>query len=140
MSTSKADRPRIIELPRIYDPRGNLTFIQNGDPALPFDIARAFWTYDIPAGAVRGSHAHRRGHEFVVPVSGCCDVVLSDGRCELTFTLNRPFRGLYIPPMHWLTINNFASGTVYVALTSNLYDEADYIRDYEEFLTLTHQQ
>lgn len=129
-----ADEPRLIELPRVYDPRGNLTFVQNGDGCLPFVVERVFWTYDVPTEAVRGSHAHKTCCEFLVAVSGSFDVVLFDGNTKRVFTLNRPYVGLYIPAGNWRTIENYSSGSICVALASKLYEEDDYIREYDDFL------
>ena len=134
MNTS--DKARIVSLPRIYDPRGNLTFVENGDGRLPFDIERVYWTYDVPAGEERGGHSHHEGKELLVAISGSFNVNLFDGREHLTFTLNRPWEGLYIPPGYWRTLDNFASGSVCMVLTSVPYSETDYVRDYEEFVRL----
>ncbi|MCM1065973.1 MAG: FdtA/QdtA family cupin domain-containing protein [Muribaculaceae bacterium] len=126
--------PYLVELPRIYDPRGNLTFIQNGDKTLPFRIERVYWTYDVPAGEERGGHAHHKGQELLIATSGSFNVNLFDGSEWQTFTLNRPFQALYIPPRCWRTLDNFASGSVCMVLTSVSYSEADYIRDFDDFL------
>lgn len=131
-----ADKARLITLPRIYDPRGNLTFVENGDGRLPFAIERVYWTYDVPAGEERGGHSHHQGKELLVAISGSFNVNLFDGNERLTFTLNRPWEGLYIPPGYWRTLDNFASGSVCMVLTSVPYSEADYVRDYEEFVKL----
>lgn len=133
----KTEYARIIELPRIYDPRGNLTFVQNGDNKLPFDIERVYWTYDVPAGEERGGHSHHQGKELLVALSGSFNVNLFDGETSETYTLNRPWEGLYIPPGYWRTLDNFASGSVCMVLTSVQYSEDDYVRDYDEFLALT---
>lgn len=128
------DTARLIELPRIRDPRGNLTFVQNGDGYLPFKVERVFWVYDVPADEERGSHAHKTGSELLVAVNGSFNVELFDGRKTLNFALNHPFTGLLIPPGYWRTINNYSSGSVCVAMCSSDYDENDYIRDFDEFL------
>lgn len=135
MKTS-SDKARLITLPRIYDPRGNLTFVENGDGRLPFAIERVYWTYDVPAGEERGGHSHHQGKELLVAISGSFNVNLFDGSEHLTFTLNRPWEGLYIPPGYWRTLDNFASGSVCMVLTSVPYSEVDYVRDYEEFVKL----
>ncbi len=132
----KSDKPAYVELPRIYDPRGNLTFVQNGDACLPFDIARVYWTYDVPAGEERGGHSHHEGKELLVATSGSFNVNLFDGNEWTTYTLNRPYRGLYIPPGYWRTLDNFASGSVCMVLTSTVYSEDDYVREFEDFMTL----
>ena len=128
--------PRVIRLPRIYDPRGNLSFLQNDDNIVPFHIERVYWIYDVPAGESRGSHAHKEMHALMIALSGSFTVHLFDGHKEFEFILNRPFEGLYIPPGYWRTIDNFASGSVCMVLSSSKYSEDDYIRDYEEFLKI----
>ena len=131
-----AEKPRIIQLPKIHDTRGNLTFAQTPDQ-VPFDIRRAYWLYDVPADSRRGGHAHRRLRQLLIAVSGSFRVNLFDGRKRLSFTLNRPYQALYIPNMYWRTIDDFASGSVCLVLASEPYDEADYIRDQKEFKLLT---
>lgn len=130
------EKARIIELPRIYDPRGNLTFVENADGRVPFKIERVYWIYDVPAGEARGGHAHRQGREILIALSGSLTVKLFDGRERSEFLLNRPFQGLYMPPGYWRTMDNFASGSVLMVLSSVPYSEDDYIRDYDEFLSL----
>lgn len=132
----KYAKPQIIDLPRIYDPRGNLTFVQNGDTMLPFEIERVYWIYDVPAGEERGAHAHHEGKELLVAVSGSFNVNLFDGKEMCTYTLNRPYKALYVPPGYWRTIDNFASGSVCMVITSTQYSEDDYVRDYDEFMKL----
>jgi hypothetical protein len=124
---------RIIDLPRIADPRGNLTFVE-GNRHVPYDIKRVYYLYDVPGGAERGGHAHKQLHEFLVAMSGSFDVVLTDGTAKQRFHLNRSYYGLYICPMIWRELENFSSGSVCMALASNLYDEGDYYRDYSVFL------
>jgi len=124
---------RIIELPKISDPRGNLTFVE-GNGHIPFDIKRVYYLYDVPGGSERGSHAHRGLHQFVVAMSGSFDVVLDDGDRQRRFHLNRSYYGLYVCPMMWRSLDNFSSGGVCMVLASGKYDEADYIRDYDTFL------
>lgn len=131
--TMASTKPCLIELPRIYDPRGSLSFAQNSDQ-IPFEIKRVFWLYDVPGGALRGSHSHREAHELIVATGGSFDVSLHDGHTSTTYTLNRPFIGLYVPPGYWRTLENFSSGSVCMVLDSILYDESDYIRDFNEFL------
>ena len=126
---------RTIELPKIADPRGNLTFVEGGNH-IPFDIRRVYYLYDVPGGSDRGAHAHRTLHQFVVAMSGSFDIVLNDGDRQRRFHLNRSYFGLYVCPMMWRTIDNFSSGGVCMVLASHVYDPADYIRDYDEFLTL----
>ncbi|HET7776283.1 MAG TPA: FdtA/QdtA family cupin domain-containing protein [Azospira sp.] len=124
---------RILELPKIHDPRGNLTFIEGGNH-VPFDIQRVYYLYDVPGGADRGAHAHRNLHQFIVAMSGSFDVVLDDGQEERRFHLNRSYFGLYVCPMMWRYLDNFSSGAVCMVLASSKYDEGDYIRDYGQFI------
>lgn len=123
---------RIIELPKITDPRGNLSFIEGGRH-VPFDIKRVYYLYDVPGGSDRGSHAHKALHQFIVAMSGSFDVVLDDGIRKHRFHLNRSYYGLYVCPMMWRDLDNFSSGAVCMVLASAHYDEADYIRDYSQF-------
>ena len=123
---------RIIQLPRVQDPRGNLTFIE-GTRHVPFSIARVYYLYDVPGGAERAGHAHRDLQQFLVAMSGSFDVRVSDGTTTETHHLNRSYYGLYVPPMVWREIDNFSSGAVCLALASEFYDEADYYRDFQEF-------
>ena len=127
------DKCRIIDLPKVSDPRGNLTFIEGGRH-IPFEIKRVYYTYDVPGGADRGAHAHKALHQLIVAMSGSFDVVLDDGFNKKRIHLNRSYFGLYVCPMIWRELDNFSSGSVCMVLASNLYDEADYYRDYEEFL------
>ena len=127
---------KLIELPKILDPRGNLSFIEGGQH-IPFDIKRVFYLYDVPGGSDRGSHAHKNLHQFIVAMSGSFDVVLDDGKGKKRFHLNRSYYGLYVCPMMWQYLDNFSSGAVCMVLASSHYDEAEYIRDYSEFLTMT---
>ena len=123
---------RIIELPKIADPRGNLTFIE-GDYHVPFDIRRVYYLYDVPGGAERGGHAHKELSQLIVAMSGSFDVLLDDGREKRRFHLNRSYYGLYVCPMIWRELDNFSSGSVCMVLASNRYDEADYYRDYDQY-------
>lgn len=124
---------RRIDLPKIADPRGNLTFIE-GSAHVPFEIKRVYYLYDVPGGAERGGHAHKGLHQLIVALSGSFDVVLNDGDGEKRYHLNRSYHGLYICPMIWRRLDNFSSGGVCLVLASNLYDPDDYYRDYTEFL------
>jgi len=125
---------RIIELPKIADPRGNLSFIEGGQH-IPFEIQRVYYLYDVPGGSDRGSHAHKILHQFIVAMSGSFDVVLDDGKEKKRFHLNRSYYGLYVCPMMWRDLDNFSSGAVCMVLASTHYDEADYIRNYDRFVT-----
>lgn len=123
---------KIIELPKIQDPRGNLTFIE-GSNHIPFDIQRVYYLYDVPGGAERGGHGHKKLQQFIVAMSGSFDVLLSDGKNEKRFHLNRSFYGLYVCPMMWRYLDNFSSGAVSMVLASELYDPDDYYHDFEIF-------
>lgn len=124
---------RMIDLPIVREPRGNLTFIEGGQH-VPFEIRRVYYLYDVPGGANRAGHAHKGLHQLVVAMSGSFDIHLDDGFERKTFHLNRSYYGLYICPMIWRTIDNFSSGSVCLVLASTHYEEADYYRDYPEFL------
>ena len=123
----------IVNLPKIADPRGNLTFIEGGRH-VPFQIQRVYYLYDTPGGAERGGHAHKGLHQLIVAMSGSFDVILNDGRDKKRFHLNRSYYGLYVCPMIWRELDNFSSGSVCMVLASNYYDENDYYRDFQEFL------
>lgn len=129
------NRCKIINLPKISDPRGNLSFIEGGKH-IPFDIARVYYLYDVPGGSDRGSHAHKNLHQFIVAMSGSFDVILDDGHEKKCFHMNRSYNGLYVCPMMWRELDNFSSGAVCMVLASEYYDETDYIRGYEQFLSL----
>jgi len=124
---------KLIELPKISDPRGNLTFVEGGRH-IPFDIRRVYYTYDVPGGAERGGHAHKALHQLIIAMSGSFDVALDDGCGKKRFHLNRSYQGLYVTPMMWRELDNFSSGSVCMVLASNLYEESDYYRDYNEYL------
>lgn len=124
---------RIIELPKVTDPRGNLTFVENKNH-IEFDIKRVYYTYDVPGGAERGGHAHKELKQLVIAMSGSFDITLDDGNEKKMFHLNRSYFGLYISPMIWREIGNFSSGSVCMVLASEFYSEEDYYREYDEFL------
>ena len=124
----------IIELPKIYDPRGNLTVAEQMKN-VPFEVKRVYWTYDVPAGERRGGHAHKECVEFIIAVSGSFTVTLNDGKGNRKdFHLNHPWEGLLVPTGIWRTLEDFSSGSVCLVLASELFDEADYWYDYDEFV------
>ena len=127
------DDCKIIQLPKINDPRGNLTFIEGSNHIL-FDIKRVFYLYDVPTGEDRGAHAHYNLHQFIICLSGSFDVAVDDGDTKKIIHLNRPWKGLHIPPMIWAAEVSFDPGTVCLVLASNRYQEEDYIRDYNQYL------
>jgi len=127
------DECKLIDLPKISDPRGNLTFIEN-NRHLPFEIKRVYYLYDVPGGETRAGHAHKKLKQFLIAASGSYDVVVDDGCKKQRFHLNRSYYGLYIPPLIWRELENFSSGSVCLSLVSDFYDESDYYRDYAEFL------
>ncbi|ABW67095.1 sugar 3,4-ketoisomerase [Desulfosudis oleivorans] len=127
------DKCQIIHLPRINDPRGNLTFVEAGRH-IPFSIQRVYYLYDVPGGAERGGHAHKELHQLIIAMSGSFDIHLDDGRSKKSVHMNRSYYGLYVCPMIWREIDNFSSGAVCMVLASNYYDEADYYRDYHQFI------
>lgn len=126
------EKCQLIELPKVHDERGNLTFIE-GRRHIPFDIKRVYYLYDVPGGASRAGHAHKKLQQFLVAMSGSFDVTIDDGRSKTKFQLNRSYYGLYIPSMIWREIDNFSSGAVCLALASEYFEEADYYRNYDEF-------
>jgi len=132
MEKHSIDDCRIITLPKISDPRGNLSFIEE-TKHVPFEIKRVYYLYDVPGGETRGGHAHLDLQQFIMAMSGSFDVIVDDGRNKFRYHLNRAYYGLYIPTMIWRELDNFSSGAVCLVLASNFYSEDDYIRDYEEF-------
>lgn len=121
-----------INLPKILDKRGNLSFFEYPNQ-LPFEIARTYWIYDVPGGEVRGSHAFKEQQEFIIALSGSFDIVVNDGEKEKKFSLNRSYCGLYIPKMFWRRIENFSTNSLALIVSDRLYDDNDYIRDFEQF-------
>ena len=122
---------KIITLPKIEDPRGNLSVLEAG--TIPFEIRRVYYLYDVPSGAERGGHAHKEQQEFIIAVSGSFEVVLNDGTNEKVYHLFKPNEGLYVPINTWRELRNFSSGSVCLVLSSGLFDELDYIRDFNDF-------
>ena len=125
---------RIIELPKITDPRGNLT-VAEAFKNVPFDIRRAYWVYDVPGGESRGGHAHKRLRQLVIAMSGSFTVTLDNGHEQQKYLLNHPWEGLLIETETWRTLDDFSSGAVCLVLASHLFNEEDYIRDYDEYLS-----
>lgn len=130
---SSINNCQIVDLPKIQDHRGNLTYIE-ASRHIPFDIQRVYYLYDVPGGAERGGHAHKELHQLIIAMSGSFDVILDDGLSKNRVHLNRSYKGLYVCPMIWRELDNFSSGSVCMVLASNRFDEADYYRDYTEFL------
>jgi hypothetical protein len=124
---------RLIELPKITDARGNLTFIES-DRHVPFAMQRVYYLYDVPGGAERGGHAHKQLQQLIIALSGSFDVVLDDGHERVVHHLNRSYLGLFVDRMIWRELNNFSSGSICLVLASTLFEEADYYREYDEFL------
>jgi dTDP-4-dehydrorhamnose 3,5-epimerase-like enzyme len=126
---------KIIDLPKILDERGNLSFFQSSDH-IPFDISRIYWIYDVPGGEYRGGHAYRELEEIIIALSGSFDVVINDGLKESRFTLNRSYYGLYVPKMMWRSIANFSTNSLALIASNQAYNADDYIRDFEEYKRL----
>lgn len=128
------DACTVLELPKIADARGNLTFVEQ-QRHVPFDIRRIFYLYDVPTGADRGAHAHRQHHQFLICLAGSFDVEVDDGTDRRMIHLNRPWKGLHVPPMIWAAEKNFDPGSVCLVLSSDLFSEEDYIREYDAYLS-----
>lgn len=127
-------KPNIIQFPKITDPRGNLSVIEENNH-IPFKIRRSYWIYDVPGGETRGGHAYRKNEEVIVALSGSFDVLLDDGKGEkYQFSLNRSYYGLLVPRGYWRELANFSTNSLALVLSSTEYNEADYIRDYEQFI------
>ncbi len=127
------EAPRIIQLPKILDKRGNLSFIEECSH-IPFKIERTYWIYDVPGGESRGGHAYRNTDEFIVALSGSFDVVLDNGIEKKTYTLNRSYYGLYVPKGIWREMTDFSTNSLALLLASTPYEASDYIRDYNDFI------
>jgi len=127
------DDCRIIELPKIHEPRGNLSFVESNNH-IPFAIERVYYVYDVPGGSDRGGHAHKGLHQLIIAMSGSFDITLDDGKDKKTFHLARSYYGLYVCPMIWREMDNFSSGSVLMVLASNKYSEDDYYRNYDDFM------
>lgn len=134
----KWEKTEIINLPKIEDPRGNLSFLEEGNH-IPFTIERVYWIYDVPGGQVRGGHAFKKQQELIIALSGSFDVVVDNGQEKQTYHLNRSYYGLHIPAGHWRQIENFSTNSLAVIVSSTRYEEQDYIRDYSEFIEFRNQ-
>jgi len=128
------DKCKTIDLPRVNDPRGNLTVVES-NRHIPFAIQRVYFLYDVPGGSKRGGHAHKALHQLIIAMSGSFDIHLDDGYSKKTVHMNRSYYGLYVCPMIWREIDNFSSGAVCMALVSEYYDALDYYRDYNQFMS-----
>lgn len=136
VSNSKSEtfnKPCIINLPKFFDPRGNLSFIQE-QQQIPFEIKRVHWIYDVPGGEHRGGHAFKKTEELIVALSGSFDVFLANGNEKQRYTLNRSYYGLYVPKMTWRTLENFSTNSLALVISSTEYSSNDYIRDFDEFI------
>ena len=129
-------KTQILQLPKILDVRGNLSFIEELNH-IPFSIKRTYWIYDVPGGEERGSHAYKQNKEFIIALSGSFDVILDDGNESKRYHLSRSYYGLYVPEMLWRTMDNFSTNSLALVLSSTVYDEDDYIRDYELFKSIS---
>ena len=127
---------KLLDIPKILDERGNLSFIEKGND-LMFDIKRVYWIYDVPGGEIRGGHAFKTQKEVIVALSGSFDVVLHDGSNSQRFSLNRSYKGLYIPEMYWRDMENFSTNAVCLVLASTFYSAEDYIYDFDTFINLS---
>jgi len=129
------EKVKIIDLPKILDSRGNLSFLES-NIHVPFEIKRIYWIYDVPGGEIRGSHAFKKSHEFIIALSGSFDVVLNDGKKEVKHSLNRSYYGLYVPNMLWRRVENFSTNALALIVSSIPYDQNDYIRNFNEYKKL----
>ena len=125
-------KAKIIDLPKIEDQRGNLTFIEENNH-IPFSIKRVYWIYDVPGGETRGGHAYKKNKEFIVALSGSFDIIIKDGKKRKKFSLNRSYYGLYVPEMYWRHLENFSTNALCLVLASEKYSQKDYLRDWDEF-------
>lgn len=123
---------QLIKLPKILDTRGNLTFLES-NVHIPFKIKRTYWIYDVPGGEIRGSHAFKKSQELIIALSGSFDIVLNDGKQESKYTLNRSYEGLYVPNLIWKSMENFSTNSLALVVSNIAYDEADYLRNFDEF-------
>lgn len=131
----KLNQSYLIELPKIFDDRGNLSFLE-GSNQIPFEIARTYWIYDVPGGEIRGAHAFKEQEEVIIALSGSFDIILNDGEDERTYSLNRSYKALYVPKMIWRSLGNFSTNAVALVVASTIFEAADYIRDFDDFVNL----
>lgn len=129
------NKPELIQLPKILDKRGNLSFFEANNH-VPFEIKRAYWIYDVPGGEVRGGHAYLKNEELIIALSGSFDILFDDGDCKQTISLNRSYFGLYLPKMYWREICNFSTNSLALIVASDEYDESDYIREFDQFVKI----
>lgn len=134
----KIQNIRIIDLPKIEDIRGNLSFVEENNH-IPFDIKRVYWIYDVPGGQKRGGHAYRKLHEFIIALSGSFDVIIDNGKEKQTYSLNRSYYGLYVPNMLWRSLENFSTNALCLIFASEHYSENDYIRNYKKFIQIKNE-
>lgn len=135
MCTKIIEKVKILDLPKILDLRGNLSFLESNNH-VPFEIKRTYWIYDVPGGEIRGSHAFKKSHEFIIALSGSFDVVLNDGKEDFKYSLNRSYYGLYVPNMLWRRLENFSTNSLALIVSSKPYDQNDYIRNFDEYKKL----
>lgn len=126
---------QLIELPKIFDSRGNLTFIES-NAHIPFEIKRTYWIYDVPGGEIRGGHAFKMSHELIIALSGSFDVLLNNGKQESRYTLNRSYYGLYVPNMIWKSMENFSTNSLALVVSNISFDQKDYIRNFDDFIQM----
>ena len=129
----RIDECKIIQIPKVSDKRGNLSFIEE-NKHIPFEIKRIYYLYDVPGDSIRAGHAHKNLHQFMIAISGSFEITLDDGVNKKTLNLKKPYEGIYIPPMIWRDLDNFSSGSVCLVLASDYFDESDYYRNYNEFI------
>ena len=126
---------KLVELPRFADPRGNLSFVEQNNH-IPFEIQRTYWIYDVPGGEGRGGHAYKTTDEFIIAIAGSFDVTVNDGTRQMTFTLNRSYRGLYVPKGIWHKLENFSTASLALEFANTKYDRNDYVEDYDKYLQM----
>lgn len=131
-------KPQIIQLPKVIDKRGNLSFIE-GEVHIPFEILRTHWIYDVPGGETRGGHAYHENQEFIIALSGSFDIIINDGSKEHVYSLNRSYFGLLIPKLYWRELSNFSTNSLALVLSSNIFLESDYVRNFDDYRKLLNE-